>query len=116
MSECLCPRDDDGQCQQCRKIVHSAFSELIEIQLEAMRRMDEARLKAGHACNGCAAEYADGAIAKIVENVFPELPNEKFSSALFQQTISLLIGLGAASTALTIKAYRDICARMGWDT
>lgn len=112
---CICELDADGHCAKCQKTMGDAIRKVGESLLEYQEKIKGSVAGFGDArCGGCAARYADWAIARHMETIGKLDTPKEFIDATFKTITRLFMGLGVAAFPLTLKAYKEVCWARGW--
>lgn len=119
MPDCACSLDSDGQCQSCRTTLFREIKDLLDIQLGAIRRMQEKADGVDKVCSTCKNRYLDISFGRVISAVAAEFTRfpERMLRGIVHEYIEIMIMIGSGISAFphTEKAWEDVCSSRGWN-
>lgn len=112
---CSCPVNDDGDCVRCRGKIYRVFFEAAESHRKYLEEIDGMMGQVRDVCQDCGLRYMDGSIAHLLDSVLEKSPDRDLALKMMQWAMATLHGIGISAIPQTLKAWKDLCRRKGWD-
>jgi len=113
---CHCDQDEDGHCSNCKEAMASGIREFGLVFKEFQDKVDSLKGIFGREkCDECGKRYADWAMSLVFEEFGKADTPKESVDGTFKAMIRIFMGVGISSFPLSLKTYKEICWRNGWN-